>query len=55
MFIDFVVLLVLSLAVGAIAGFGLTYLFKVNEHFNEHPIKEASLILLTGYVTYLTG
>lgn len=55
MIFDFFVLTFFSLAIGAVFGFGLSYLFKVNESFNRHPIKETSLILLTGYISYLVG
>lgn len=55
MIIEFLILMFFSIAIGAIAGFGLSYLFKVNESFNRYPIKETSLILLTGYITYLIG
>jgi len=55
MIIEFLILMVCSLAIGALAGFGLSYLLKVNESFNRYPIKETSLILLTGYITYLIG
>lgn len=39
MVIDFIVLFVFSLAIGAATGFGLSYLLKVNESFNRSPIK----------------
>jgi hypothetical protein len=39
MILDFFVLLVFSLVIGAAAGFGLSYLLKVNESFNRSPIK----------------
>lgn len=52
---DFLVLFVCSLLVGAVMGFGVSYLLKVNESLIKSPIKETSLILLTGYATYLLG
>lgn len=55
MVVEFLILMFFSIAIGAISGFGLSYLFKVNESFNRYPIKETSLILLTGYITYLIG
>lgn len=50
---DFTYLFAFSVAFGAITGFGLSYLFRKIESFLKHPIKEASLILLNGYFTYL--
>ena len=55
MVFDFLVLNFFSLTIGAVFGFGLSYLFKINESFNRHPIKETSLILLVGYLSYLLG
>jgi len=55
MIIDFLILTVVSLAIGAFFGFGISYLLKVNESFNRYPIKETSLILLVGYIAYLVG
>jgi hypothetical protein len=55
MMVDFLVLTFFSLAIGAGFGLGLSYLFKVNPSFNRYPIKETSLILLTGYIAYLVG
>lgn len=52
---DFLLLLVCSLIIGAVMGFGLSYLLKVNDSLVRSPIKETSLILLTGYATYLLG
>ena len=40
---------------GIAFGLALSYLFKKVSSFTEHHIKEASLILLTGYVVYLLG
>jgi hypothetical protein len=39
MIVEFLILMFFSIAIGAIAGFGLSYLFKVNESFNRYPIK----------------
>jgi len=55
MTLDFSYLFFFSLAFGTISGFGLSYLFKLYESINHHPIKETSLILLNGYLTYLMG
>lgn len=55
MVLDFLILTVFSLGIGALFGFGLSYLLKINETFNRYPIKETSLILLTGYMAYLVG
>lgn len=44
-----------SLLMGIAFGLGLSYLFKKISSFTEYHIKEASLILLTGYVVYLVG
>lgn len=55
MALDFCYLFFFSVAFGTISGFGLSYLFKMYESINKHPIKETSLILLNGYFTYLLG
>lgn len=55
MFLNFCYLFFFSVAFGTFTGFGLSYLFKIYESFNDHPIKETSLILLNGYLTYLLG
>lgn len=55
MFFDFIYLFFFSLALGLLFGFGLSYLLKINESFLRFPIKETSLILLNGYLTYLIG
>lgn len=55
MFLDFCYLFFFSVAFGTLSGFGLSYLFKIYESINKHPIKETSLILLNGYLTYLLG
>ena len=55
MALDFCYLFFFSVAFGTLSGFGLSYLFKIYESINRHPIKETSLILLNGYLTYLLG
>ena len=55
MTLDFSYLFFFSLAFGTISGFALSYLFKLYESINHHPITETSLILLNGYLTYLMG
>jgi sodium/hydrogen exchanger 8 len=55
MVFDFCYLFFFSIALGLLFGFGLSYLLKVNESFLRFPIKETSLILLNGYLTYLIG
>ncbi len=55
MFLSFCYLLFFSLLLGAATGLGLSYLMKINEYFLTVPIKETSLILLNGYLTYLIG
>lgn len=55
MFLEFSYLFFFSVAFGTLSGFGLSYLFKTYESINKHPIKETSLILLNGYLTYLMG
>jgi NhaP-type Na+/H+ or K+/H+ antiporter len=42
-----------SLAIGVLFGLGISYFLKRNESFTRFPIKETSLILLTGYSSYL--
>ena len=55
MLMDFCYLFFFSVAFGTLSGFGLSYLFKIYESINKEPIKETSLILLNGYLTYLLG
>lgn len=55
MFFSFLYLFFFSLTLGLVSGFGLSYLLKINESFIKFPIKETSLILLNGYLTYLIG
>ena len=55
MFFSFCYLLFFSLLLGTVLGFGLSYLMKINESFLVVPIKDTSLILLNGYLTYLIG
>lgn len=52
---DFFYLLILSLTVGVVFGFGLSYFLKLNHSFTKFPIKETSLILLTAYLSYLAS
>jgi hypothetical protein len=42
-----------SLAIGVVFGFGLSYFLKINASLTKTPIKESSLILITGYASYL--
>jgi NhaP-type Na+/H+ or K+/H+ antiporter len=44
-----------SLFLGLLFGLILSFIFKRVESFSHHPIKESSLILLTGYAVYLIG
>ena len=39
MIVDFLILTIASLAIGAFFGFGISYLLKINESFNRYPIK----------------
>jgi len=52
-FADFLYLFFFSLAIGVLFGLGISYFLKRNESFTRFPIKETSLILLTGYSSYL--
>jgi sodium/hydrogen exchanger-like protein 6/7 len=52
-FADFLYLFFFSLAIGILFGLGISYFLKRNESFTRFPIKETSLILLTGYSSYL--
>lgn len=52
-FVDFVYLLFVSLAVGILIGAISALLFKYCDSLLNHPLKETSLILLLGYASYL--
>jgi len=52
-FVDFVYLLIVSLAVGIMIGAISALLFKYCDSLLNHPLKETSLILLLGYGSYL--
>jgi NhaP-type Na+/H+ or K+/H+ antiporter len=44
-----------SLLLGVAGGLALSLLFRRVESLSTQPIKESSLILLTGYTVYLLG
>jgi NhaP-type Na+/H+ or K+/H+ antiporter len=52
MFLDFVYLLVVSILVGLVIGFTISFIFKKYESLNEHPMRETSVILIFAYLTY---
>jgi len=43
----------MSIIIGLITGLLLTYFLKQTEKLKEFPIRETSLIFLTGYFTYI--
>lgn len=45
--------MICSLVIGIVFGFGLSYFMKINPKLTKRPIKESSLILITGYSSYL--
>jgi NhaP-type Na+/H+ or K+/H+ antiporter len=52
MFLDFIYLLVVSILVGLVLGFAISFVFKKYESLNEHPTRETSIILIFAYLTY---
>ena len=44
-----------SMLLGIVSGLFLSYLFRRFTFFSKHPIKETSIVLLNGYLTYLLG
>jgi NhaP-type Na+/H+ or K+/H+ antiporter len=51
----FFYLLSASVVVGAAFGLGISVFFKKFESFMNSPIKETSIILLVGYISYLVA
>jgi NhaP-type Na+/H+ or K+/H+ antiporter len=45
----------MSTIVGLFFGLALSFFFKKFDHFNKTPIREASIILIVGYLAYLTA
>ena len=52
---DFTVLSAVSILIGIVFGLFLSYAFKKIQAFSEKPKLETCLILLTGYMSYLTA
>lgn len=52
---DFFYLLVTSLLVGLLFGFGLSFFLRNHESFTKTPLKESSLLLLVAYASYLVS
>lgn len=53
LFLDFSYLLLMSITVGVVVGAGASLMFKRFDRID--PIKEAGLILLSGYLAYLAS
>lgn len=45
----------MSVLIGAFFGLGISFFFKKFNSFNEYPLRETSIILLTGYISYLVA
>lgn len=52
---SFAYLFVFSFLLGVAFGLALSFIFKRVESFSRQPVKESSLIMLTGYMVYLIG
>lgn len=52
---SFAYLFVFSFLLGVGFGLALSFIFKKVDSFSRQPIKESSLIMLTGYMVYLIG
>ena len=49
----FIKILIASIAIGISLGLAITYFLKKFPSFKNIPIKETSLILITGYLSYM--
>lgn len=54
-FIDFIKLCLLSVVVGLVAGFLVTYILKRVRSVSHSAIHEVSLLLIVGFLTYFTS
>lgn len=53
--LEFIYLLFASLFVGLFIGFVICFLLKKVSTLKEYPVKETSLIMLVGYISYLVS
>ncbi|EAS01743.2 sodium/hydrogen exchanger family protein (macronuclear) [Tetrahymena thermophila SB210] len=51
--LDFFKLLILSVIMGVTIGLLISYFFKKYQSFNNYPLRETSIIMLSGYFSYL--